>query len=99
MDEILRALQLTDLSEAAQLALEDELWNLLIDSPVFGLRELIEEVGIDLSEARQVLTDARNGDYSAPFLIALGRSEEVREALLRTLHGHHYRAPQTENPK
>jgi hypothetical protein len=89
MDEVLRALQLTDVSEAAQLALEDELWNLLIDSPVFGLRELIEEVGIDLSEARQVLTDARVGDSPALLLIVLGRREEVREALLRMRHGHY----------
>ena len=89
MDEVLRALQLTDISEAAQLALEDELWNLLIDSPVFGLRELIEEVGIDLSEARQVLTDAHIGDSPAPPLIVLGRREEVREALLRMRHGHY----------
>ena len=89
MDEILRALQLTDVSEAAQLALEDELWNLLIDSPVFGLRELIEEVGIDLSEARQVLTDAHIGDSPALLLIVLGRREEVREALLRMRHGHY----------
>ena len=89
MDEILRALQLTDVSEAAQLALEDELWNLLIDSPVFGLRELIEEVGIDLSEARQVLTDAHIGDQPALLLIVLGRREEVREALLRMRHGYY----------
>ena len=89
MDEILRALQLTDVSEAAQLALEDELWKLLIDSPVFGLRELIEEVGIDLSEARQVLTDAHIGDSPALLLIVLGRREEVREALLRMRHGHY----------
>ena len=89
MDEILRALQLADVSEAAQLALEDELWNLLIDSPVFGLRELIEEVGIDLSEARQVLTDAHIGDHPALLLIVLGRREEVREALLRMRHGYY----------
>lgn len=89
MDEVLRGLQLTDLSQAAQLALEDELWNLLIDSPVFGLRELIEDLGIDLSEARQVLTDAQVGDHPALLLIILGRHEEVREALLRMRHGHY----------
>jgi len=87
MDEILRALQLSDVSEAAQLALEDELWNLLIDSPVFGLRELIEEVGVDLSEARKVLTDAHIGDHQALLLIVLGPREEAREALLRMRHG------------
>jgi hypothetical protein len=90
MDEVvIRALQLIEASEAAQQVRDEELWNLLLESYAFGLRELIEEVGIDLSEARQVLTDARVGDSPALLLIVLGRREEVREALLRMRHGHY----------
>lgn len=90
MDEVvIRALQLIESSEATQQVRDEELWNLLLESSAFGLRELIDEVGIDLSEARQVLTDARVGDSPALLLIVLGRREEVREALLRMRHGHY----------
>lgn len=54
------------------------------------IRQLIGEVGTDLSQAGQVLAEARIGDDSALSLIApLGRNEQVREALLRMLHGHY----------
>ena len=89
MDEVTRIRQLIAESETQAEVQAEEIWNLLLDSPEFGLRELIAEVGIDLSEARQVLIDARIGDYSALLLIALGRNEEVRDALLRMLHGHY----------
>ena len=89
MDELTRIRQLIAESEAQEEALAERMWNLMLNNPEFGLRQLIADVGIDSSEARQVLTDARIGDYSALFLIALGRNEEVREALLRMLHGHY----------
>ena len=89
MDVLTWARQLIKTSEAADKERTERMWNLLPDNPEFGLRELIEDAGIDPSDARQVLTDARIGDYSAVSLIALGRKEEVREALLRMLHGHH----------
>ena len=88
MDELTRIRQLIAESEAQEEALAERMWNLLLNNPEFGLRQLIADVGIDSSEARQVLTDARIGDNSALLLIALGRNEEVREALLRMLHGH-----------
>ena len=89
MDELIRIRQLIAESEAQEEALAERMWNLLLNNPEFGLRQLIADVGIDSSEARQVLTDARIGDNSALLLIALGRNEEVREALLRMLHGHY----------
>ena len=90
MDEVvIRALKLIEASDAAQQARDAELWNVLLESSAFGLRELIEEVGIDLPEARQLLTDAQVGDSPALLLIVLGRREEVREALLRMRHGHY----------
>jgi hypothetical protein len=89
MDYLDWARQLIEATEAAKEQSAERMWNQLLDSPEFGLRELIEDVGIDLSEAKQVLTDARIGNYSALFLIVLGRNAEVREALLRMLHGHH----------
>ena len=88
MDDLSWARQLIDASEAAERVRAEETWSRILDSPEFGLRELIEQVGIDLLEARQVLTDARIGDQSALLLIVLGRKEEVREALLRMRHGH-----------
>jgi hypothetical protein len=89
MDELTRIRQLIVESEAQEEAPTESLWNLLLNNPEFGLRQLFADVGIDPSEARQVLTDARTGDCSALFLIALGRNEEVREAILRMLHGHY----------
>ena len=89
MDELTRIRQLIAESEAQEEARAEDIWNLLLKNSEFGLRQLIADVGIDSSEARQVLTDARIGDHSALFLIAQGRSEEVREALLRMLHGHY----------
>jgi hypothetical protein len=88
MDDLTWARQLIDASEAAERVRAEETWNRLLDSPEFGLRELIEQVGIDPLEARQVLTDARIGDHSALLMIVLGRKDEVREALLRMRHGH-----------
>ena len=89
MDELIRIRQLIAESEAQEEALAERMWYLMLNNPEFGLRQLIADVGIDSSEARQVLTDARIGDCSALFLIALGHTEEVREALLRMLHGHY----------
>ena len=89
MDELTRLRQLIAESEAQEEARAEEIWSLLLDNSEFGLRQLIADVGIDPSEARQVLTDARIGDHSALLLIAQGRNEEVREALLRMLHGHY----------
>ena len=89
MDELTRLRQLIAESEAQEEARAEEIWNLLLDNSEFGLQQLIADVGIDSSEARQVLTDARIGDHSALRLIAQGRNEEVREALLRMLHGHY----------
>ena len=89
MDELARIRQLLAESEAQEEARAEEIWNLLVNNPESGLRQLIADVGIDSSEARQVLTDARIGDYSALLLIAQRRNEEVREALLRMLHGHY----------
>lgn len=88
MDELTRIRQQIVESEAQEPARADEIWSLLLDNPESGLRELIADVGIDPLEARQVLTNARIGDQPALYLIALGRNEEVREALLRMLHGH-----------
>ena len=89
MNELTRVRQLIAESEAQEEARAEEIWNLLLDNSEFGLQQLIADVGIDSSEARQVLTDARIGDHSALLLIAQGRNEEVREALLRMLHGHY----------
>lgn len=89
MDDLTWARQLIQASETAEKVLAEATWNRLLDCPEFGLRELIEHVGIDPLEARQVLTDARIGDYSALLMIVLGRTEEVREALLRMRHGHY----------
>ena len=89
MDELTRIRQLIAESEAQEEARAEDIWNLLLKNSEFGLRQLIADVGIDPSEARQVLTDARSGDHSALLLIAQGRNEEVREALLRMLHGHY----------
>ena len=89
MDELTRIRQLIAESEAQEEARAEDIWNLLLKNSEFGLRQLIADVGIDSSEARQVLTDARIGDHSALLLIAQGRNEEVREALLRMLHGHY----------
>ena len=89
MDELTRIRQLIAESEAQEEARAEDIWNLLLKNSEFGLRQLIADVGIDPSEARQVLTDARIGDHSALLLIAQGRNEEVREALLRMLHGHY----------
>ncbi len=89
MDEVTRIRQLIAASEQQAEVRAEEIWNLLLDNPEFGLRELIADVGMDLSEARQVLIDARIGNHPALLLIALGRNAEVREALLRMIHGHH----------
>lgn len=89
VDEVTRIRQLIAESEAQAEVQAEEIWNLMLDSPEIGLQEVIAEVGMDLSEARQVLIDARIGDYPALLVIALGRNEEVREALLRMLHGHY----------
>ena len=87
MDDLTWARQLIEASEAPERVLAEETWSRILDSPEFGLRELIEQVGIDPLEARQVLTDARIGDHSALLMIVLGRKDEVREALLRMRHG------------
>jgi hypothetical protein len=89
MDELTRIRQLVAESELREEARAEEVWNLLLDSPEFGLRELIEGVGMDTTQARQVLLDARIGDSSALHLIVLGRQVEVREVLLRMIHGHY----------
>lgn len=89
MDEPNRIRQLVAESESREEARAEEVLNLLLDSPEFGLRKLIEDVGMDTSQARQLLLDARIGDSSALYLIVLGRQEEVREALLRMIHGHY----------
>lgn len=89
VDNVTRVRQLIAESEVQAEVRAEEIWNLLLDSPEFGLRELIAEVGMDLSEARQVLINARIGNHQALLLIALGRNAEVREALLRMLHGHY----------
>lgn len=89
MDELTRIRQLVAESELREEARAEEVWNLLLDSPEFGLGELIEDVGMDTTQARQVLMDARIGETSALYLIVLGRQEEVREALLRMIHGHY----------
>ena len=89
MDDLTWARQLIEASETAEKVLAEETWSRLLASPELGLRELIQQVGIDPLEARQVLTDARIGDYSALLLIVLGHNEEVREALLRMRHGHY----------
>lgn len=89
MDELTLIRQLIAESEAQEAARTEEMWNILLDNPELGLQDLIKDVGIDPSEARKVLTDARIGDYSALFWIALGRKDDVRDALLRMLHGHH----------
>ena len=89
MDQILKALQLINAAEAAEQAHADQLWSLVLGSPEFGLAEFIEQVGLDPSETKQLLTDARIGEHPALLLIVLGRGEEVRNALLRMIHGHH----------
>ena len=89
MDELTRIRQLVPESELRAEARAEELWKLLLDSPEFGLRELIEDVGMDTTQARKVLMDARIGDSPALYMIALGRQDEVREALLRMIHGHY----------
>ncbi|ODS63714.1 MAG: hypothetical protein ABS41_05175 [Arenimonas sp. SCN 70-307] len=89
MDDLTRIRQLIAESEALESARAEEIWSILLHSPEVGLRDLIKDVGMEPSQARQVLTDARIGDYSALFWIALGRKGDVREALLRMLHGHH----------
>lgn len=89
MDDLTWARHLIEASELAERVRAEETWSRLLHSPEFGLRELIEQVGIDPIEARQVLTDARIGDQSALLMIVLGRTEEVREALLRMRHGHY----------
>lgn len=88
MDELTRIRQLIAGSEAQEEAQAEEIWSLLLDNPESGLRELIADVGIDPLEVRQVLASARIGDKPALYLIAQGRNEEVREALLRMLYGH-----------
>lgn len=71
---------------------------MLLDSPEIGLRDLIKDAGIDPTDARQVLTKARIGDFSALFLIVHGRDDEVREPLLRMLHGTIETHPDQEEP-
>jgi hypothetical protein len=47
MDDLTWARQLIEASEAAEKVLAEATWNRLLDCPEFGLRELIEQVGID----------------------------------------------------
>lgn len=98
MDELTGIRQLIVESEAQEQARADETWSLLLDNPESGLGELIAGVGIKPLEVRQVLTNARIGDQPALYLVALGRNEEVHEALLRMLHGHYKPPSLTESP-
>lgn len=89
MDQNLKALKLINAADAAEQAHADELWSLVLGSPEHRLAESIEKIGLDPSEARQVLTDARIGEHPALLLIVLGRGEEVRNGLLRMTYEHH----------
>lgn len=87
MTEIEEALSELHAATSALATAKDRLWAALLRGEP-QLQELVNTTGLSQDEAKQWLIDATLGEgQSALVLIATGRTDQVRSAVMRMLHG------------